>query len=213
MSTPVIIDFGAGNIGSILNMLKRVGYRGKVAESVTDVDAAELIIMPGVGHFDHCAKALRSSGLLEAITRRTLDDNIPFLGICVGMQLLGHGSEEGVELGLGWIDSNVRRFAFPDGTPRKPVPHMGWNNVDTVPGELLFEPLDDEQRFYFTHSYHMVCEHQEDIIATVDYGYSFCAAVRRKNICGVQFHPEKSHRFGLRLLKNFCTQQIAHHAT
>lgn len=202
-----MISFGAGNVGSILNMLKKAGYRGAIAESARDVEAADLIVMPGVGHFDHCAKALRKSGLVEAISARVIGDKVPFLGICVGMQLLGRCSEEGSEPGLGWIDGEVRRFAFPDSIAPRPVPHMGWNSVASKSSEPLLSTDDEDQRFYFAHSYHMICDRPDDVIATANYGYAFCAAVRRGNIAGVQFHPEKSHRFGLRLLKNFCSQQ------
>lgn len=197
-----VVDYGVANLGSILNMLKRIGARAALVSVPEDVARAESIILPGVGSFDHGVAALQERGLDAALRQRVLDDEIPILGICLGMQLLGRGSAEGVLRGLGLLDARCERFSFGENTSLK-IPHMGWNTLMQKKGSRILEGLDAAARFYFVHSYHMVCTDPDDVLATADYGGEFTAMVQRKNITGAQFHPEKSHRFGMQLLRNF----------
>jgi imidazole glycerol-phosphate synthase subunit HisH len=196
-----IIDYDIGNLGAVANMLQRLGVACEITADAARVAAAERIILPGNGAFDACMKGLRASGLLPTIEQRVLRDKVPLLGVCVGAQMLGHRSEEGVEPGLGWIDMTVRRFpALAD----LRVPHMGWNQVTAAAqGHPLLEGLADDARFYFVHSYLMVPEQRADVLLRATYGIDFAAGIARGNIAGVQFHPEKSHRFGKQLLGNF----------
>lgn len=199
-----IIDYGSGNTGSILNMVRKIGGNAAITSSAEEIEAASGIILPGVGAFDAVAQNLEASNLLPLIEERVLQANIPFLGICVGMQILFDSSEEGNSSGLGWIPGKVERFNFAhiEGKRRLKIPHMGWNLVDAVPDNPLFRQLDKNSRFYFVHSYHAVCS-DEYSIAKTSFGYPFTCAVQKGNIMGVQFHPEKSHKFGMQLLGNF----------
>ena len=200
-----IVDYGVGNVGSIANMIKKAGGRSEVTADPARLAAADGLILPGVGAFDHGMRKLRERGLVDVLNEHALDRRVPTLGICLGMQLLGQGSEEGKEAGLGWIDGGAVRFdpaRSREGAGELKVPHMGWNHVAFQPavGDPL---LDDRPRFYFVHSYHMVLRDPGQRWGTTRYGYEFCSAVRAGNILGVQFHPEKSHRFGLALLRSF----------
>ena len=196
-----IIDYDVGNVSAIANMLHRVGALSAVTSDPAIISDANGIILPGNGAFDPCMRNLRASGLLPLLERRVLHDRIPLLGICVGAQMLGHASEEGSEPGLGWLNVRVKRF--PD-TPGLPVPHMGWREVCQRNGEhALTQGMAAESRFYFVHSYFLVPVDRSDILMTSCYGIEFAAAVAHANLCGVQFHPEKSHRFGKCLLRNF----------
>lgn len=197
-----IINVGLGNVASILRMLDRVGSSGYYISSPEDCLESDALILPGVGHFDEVMRALRNAKLAESIEDRVLRANIPVLGICLGMQLLCRGSEEGSETGLGFIDADVRRFRFPTKVELK-VPHMGWNVVRTKAFNPLLSEAGDEQRFYFVHSYRVVPDDDSSVIGTTNYGGEFCAAFQKGHIFGVQFHPEKSHRFGMELLKRF----------
>jgi len=196
-----IIDYGMGNLGSIVNMLKRVGADVAVASSATAVSAADKLIIPGVGAFDH-GMAGMNNGWIDVLNEAVIHRGVPVLGICLGMQLMCRSSEEGHLPGLGWIDAHVKRFRVND-APTLKVPHMGWNTVTVVKPNPLIEVGQDEQRFYFVHSYHVVCSHPEDVLAVTHHGYHFAAVVSHANIFGVQFHPEKSHRFGMDLMKKF----------
>ncbi|GHN02881.1 imidazole glycerol phosphate synthase subunit HisH 2 [Cytophagales bacterium WSM2-2] len=198
-----IIDYGVGNLASIQNMLKRIGFESKISSHENDVVVAQKIILPGVGAFDTCATQLQRSGLVNCLTQKVIAEKTPLLGVCVGMQLLLEGSEEGSLPGLGWIKgTNVkfRQEKMPNGYK---IPHMGWTNVVMTKKSKLIMELETESRFYFVHSYHARLVDQQDAVLTSDYGYSFVAAVERNNILGVQFHPEKSHQFGMKLLRNF----------
>ena len=199
----LVLNFGAGNIGSIYNMLCRIGAAPLVSSSPEDVLRARKIILPGVGAFDAGMSGLESAGLIPALRRRVLDDGVPLLGLCLGMQMLMSGSEEGQRNGLGWIEGEVVRFQATARFPKLKIPHMGWNIVHSKSAEGFFSGMEKDARFYFAHSYHVLCRDEQDVLAVAAHGGEFVAAVQRKNVMGVQFHPEKSHRFGMQLLKNF----------
>jgi imidazole glycerol-phosphate synthase subunit HisH len=195
----VIVDYGVGNTGSISSMLNRLGAECRISDSASDIAQATKLILPGVGHFDKAVSELNRRELVPVLNQAVLEQRKPVLGICLGAQLLGRASEEGTLPGFGWLDMQVKLFTGPD----LRVPHMGWNVVHPVGGELFQQTTPEEQRFYFVHSYYMACQNASDVLATSHYGSDFTCAVQRDNIYGVQFHPEKSHRFGLNLLSNF----------
>ena len=197
-----IVNYGSGNIQAIANIYGRLGAPFTVATNPDDLASAERIILPGVGAFDEAMGELNASGMRRALDDCALVERKPILGICVGMQLLGRSSEEGRAQGLGWIDAEVRRFRATTG-PAIQVPHMGWNTVVPTKSDTLFDGVEIESGYYFLHSYYMSCTDPADVLARTDYGGEFTCAVRRGNICGVQFHPEKSHHWGAQLLKNF----------
>ena len=196
-----IIDYDVGNISAVANMLQRIGVRSVMTSDPSVVSEADRIILPGNGSFDSCMRNLRSTGLLPLLERRVLAEGVPLLGICVGAQMLGLRSEEGDEPGLGWLNMSVHRFPEVAGFP---VPHMGWCEVTRAQMDhsLLFG-LDDDARFYFVHSYFLLPADPADVLLKASYGQEFVAAVARGNVAGVQFHPEKSHRFGKQLLAAF----------
>lgn len=198
-----IVDYGVGNLASVQNMLKKVGVPSIVTSREEDIAEAVKLILPGVGAFDACAGQLESSGLKTILTKRVQQDRVPVLGVCVGMQLLAQGSEEGILPGLGWIEGKIVKFRQSDLPAGIKIPHMGWTDVKLAKPSRLFENMEDDPRFYFVHSYHAQLTHDSDVLLYADYGYLFTAALERDNIYGVQFHPEKSHKFGMRLLKNF----------
>jgi len=199
----VIIDYKMGNIGSVTNMIKKIGYTTLVTSNAQDVESATKIILPGVGHFDKAMRNLRELNLIEILNRKALIEKVPILGICLGMQLLSEKSEEGNSSGLGWIKGEVCKFTFGYNPNKLKVPHMGWNTIHQRKYSALLEDLNSNPRFYFVHSYHFKCYDQADILCTSEYGYRFVSAVSHENIMGVQFHPEKSHKFGMMLLRNF----------
>jgi glutamine amidotransferase len=197
----VVVDYGMGNVGSIANMLRRVGAEAVIASDHSIIDAADKLILPGVGAFDQGMHHLADRGLIPLLRKKVVEERTPILGVCLGMQLFGKGSEEGQCPGLGWLDATAVRFRPPDG--RLKVPHMGWNTLEPHHRHALFEGMEERARFYFVHSYHLVC-HQPDVVLTrTTYGEHFVSSVAQDNILGVQFHPEKSHRFGMRLYRNF----------
>ena len=201
----IVININLGNVGSILNMLKKIGVKAFLSSRSEDIEKAEKLILPGVGSFDNAVSNISELKLMNVINQKVLSDKTPILGICLGAQLMTRNSEEGSCPGFGWIKARTVRFNF-DSTPTKlKVPHMGWNQVRQLKDSLLFRPMDEdaEQRFYFVHSYYMVCDNPADILATSHYGLDFTSAFELENIYGVQFHPEKSHKYGMRLLKNF----------
>ena len=199
-----MVDYGTGNVGSLGNMLHKIGQTATLASTPEVLERADAILLPGVGAFDRGMGNLQASGLLETLTRRVQGDGVPVLGICLGMQLLARSSEEGTLPGLGWIDAVCQKITFPPEDRQHKVPHMGWNAVQPRSGENLFSDMEPGALFYFVHSYHVVCADSEDVLGVSEYGGAFTSAVRRGNIFGVQFHPEKSLRFGMRLLRNFC---------
>jgi len=194
-----IVDYGVGNLGSIANMLERVGCQSSFARSKEELEGAKKIILPGVGAFDYCMRSLNQSGMRESLDKLVVEKKIPVLGICLGAQMLGDKSDEGVEKGLGWIAMESKKFS----NVLMRVPHMGWNFVEPLRDSVLFENTCDPQRFYFVHSYYMKPQQSECALATTVYGEKFTSIVAKNNIFGVQFHPEKSHRFGMNLLRNF----------
>lgn len=199
----VIVDYGMGNVGSVQNMLWRLGHESKLGTRPEDVAAADKLILPGVGAFDSAMDELRARGLDEALDRRVRRAGVPLLGICLGMQLLGIDSEEGRSLGLGWIGAHTRRFRFDGFDKPLPIPHMGWRDVQVSREHPITNGLPPASRFYFVHSYHVVCDDPAITLLSAEYGARFCAALARDNIVATQFHPEKSHRFGLSLLDAF----------
>lgn len=194
----VIVDYEAGNIASVLNMIRKAGGDAVVSGRPEDVGRAAKLVLPGVGSFDYGMTHLHAKGLAQAIKARAAA-GVPLLGICLGMQLLGMQSEEGVVPGLGLIDASFRRFS----DPGLRVPHVGWNTVQVVKENPLMDKVGEECRYYFVHSYFALCQDHGDVLATTDYGLPFVSAYSRANVFGVQFHPEKSHRFGLDLMKRF----------
>lgn len=197
-----IVNYGIGNVGSVANMLRHIGVECEFVSSIDEIEGARVLLLPGVGAFGLAMDILREKGFVEPLRRRVLDDKVPILGICLGMQLLASRSEEGDAEGLGFIDAEFIKFSFPSPSPLK-VPHMGWNALTVVRDNPLIDLQEGEQRFYFVHSYYARCNHKMDIVATCDYGGPFVAAYGHDHIYGVQFHPEKSHKFGMRLLERF----------
>jgi glutamine amidotransferase len=197
-----IVDYGVGNLASIQNMLKKLGVPSVISSEQAVIEKATRIILPGVGAFDTCSEKLQQSGLTEILNQKALQERVPLLGVCVGMQLLLNGSEEGQLPGLGWIKGRNIRFRKEQMPSDYKIPHMSWTDVRPVKSARLLQEME-EPRFYFVHSYHAQLDNAEDGLIEADYGYSFIAGVERDNILGVQFHPEKSHKFGMKLLQNF----------
>jgi glutamine amidotransferase len=198
-----IVDYGLGNLASIQNMLSRIGHKSLITPDPERVRRAEKLILPGVGAFDQGMRFLRERGLQEALDEAVLRQGRPVLGICLGVQLLGRFSEEGDAAGLGWIAADTVRIRLGPGHERLRIPHMGWNQAHICKPSRLMEGFDGEPRFYFVHSYRVACDDPADVLASAEHGISLTAAVERGNILGVQFHPEKSHKYGMRLLDNF----------
>lgn len=192
-----------GNLGSIANMLKKIGCQCIITNNLNEIQIAHKIILPGVGNFDRAMKNLKELGLIDVLNRKVLEKKIPVLGICLGMQLMAEKSEEGQLPGLGWIKADVKKFSFDEVNKHLKIPHMGWNTVQQQKDDLLFSNMYPDPRFYFVHSYHFECKKKEDILTTTFYGYHFVSAISSGNIMGVQFHPEKSHKFGMLILKKF----------
>jgi glutamine amidotransferase len=197
-----IVNYDMGNLGSIQNMLKKIGVKSIITSSPDDIFIAKKLILPGVGHFKRAMENLTSFGLIEALNQKVLVEKTPILGICLGMQLMTTFSEEGDCRGLGWIDAQTYNFPSYESTGLK-VPHMGWNEILFPKPHFLAEGLI-EPRFYFVHTYRVLCESIENVLCTTSYGETFHSGICKENILGVQFHPEKSHAFGMKLLENFC---------
>jgi glutamine amidotransferase len=197
-----IIDYGVGNLASVKNMLKKAGFESVLASDAASVEKADKIILPGIGAFDHCMQKFNDSGLRPFVTKKVMEEKTPLLGICVGLQMLMENSEEGVEPGLAWIPGKTIKFKKEKLGDLK-IPHMGWTNVRIEKESALTEGLGEQPRFYFVHSYHVQPENKPDELLSAHYGYDFTAAVNRDNIFGAQFHPEKSHSYGMKILGNF----------
>jgi imidazole glycerol-phosphate synthase subunit HisH len=196
-----ILNYGLGNINSISNIIKHVGGENRIISKHDDIEGIKKLIIPGVGSFDHGMQGLHDGKWVELLNEMVNSESIKVLGICLGMQLMCKSSEEGKLSGLGWIDAKVEKFSFQNHDNKK-IPHMGWNTIDVVKKSNLFSP-EQNKRFYFVHSYHVVCNDKKDISTTTDYGFNVTASFENKNVYGVQFHPEKSHRFGKELFKKF----------
>jgi imidazole glycerol-phosphate synthase subunit HisH len=201
-----IVDYGLGNVSAFSNVFKRLGLPSHTATKAQDLAEATRIILPGVGAFDHAMELLEASGMRPALEERVLTQRVPVIGICVGMQILADSSEEGTRPGLGWVPGRVRSFANTVSTSTLALPHMGWNDVKPSYATAVFKGLETDSRFYFLHSYFFECTHTEHRAASTAYGLEFASAVQRDNVCGVQFHPEKSHHWGENLLANFARQ-------
>lgn len=197
-----IVDYGLGNISAFANVFDKINQPFVIARSQDELKNATKIILPGVGSFDYAMMLLEKSGMHDRLNRMVIEEMTKVLGVCVGMQMMARASEEGTRPGLGWIDGEVKKFAE---SPRHAIriPHMGWNNAVPVREHGLMKGFDNESRFYFLHSYYFECNAEADILATAEYDGRFTCAVAHDNIYGVQFHPEKSHRWGNQLLENF----------
>jgi glutamine amidotransferase len=198
-----IVDYGVGNINAIANIYKRLNFPVRIVRTAAELLKAERVILPGVGSFDWTMVRLNDSGLRDALDDVVLSKHKPVLGICVGMQMMAKRSEEGSLDGLGWIDADVRKFDVNSLSRRVCLPHMGWNDVEPRCERSLFRDIGATGRFYFLHSYYFAPKNQDAILAVTHYGEAFASSVNSNNIYGVQFHPEKSHQWGIQLLKNF----------
>lgn len=198
-----IIDYGVGNINAFVNVYKRVNVPTKIAKTAADLEDAQKLILPGVGHFDHAMSELIKSGMREKLDELVMVKKVPVIGICVGMQMMGNSSDEGNLEGLKWIDASIKKFDETKIQQVTRLPHMGWNDVQPVISNPLFEGLEKEALFYFLHSYYFECNNTADILATSEYGGEFTCAAHHENVYGIQFHPEKSHHYGETLLHNF----------
>lgn len=197
-----LVDYGLGNISAFANLYKRLNVKLLVARTPAELESASKIILPGVGAFDHAMERLNDSGMRPTLEHLVTEKKTPLLGVCVGMQMLGQSSEEGQRAGLGWIPGKVRNLRSRSGFD-SPLPHMGWNDVRPVAPIGLFRKLEVGARFYFLHSFYFETDDSADVAAVTDYGGEFSCVVARESVFGVQFHPEKSHQFGIQLLQNF----------
>jgi len=198
-----IIDYGLGNVRAFSNVYKILNIPATIVKHAEDLFEVSKVILPGVGAFDYAMRMLGKSGMRPSLEEIVLRRHVPVLGVCVGMQMLASSSEEGRLPGLGWIDGEVKRFVLSSFRHSMRVPHMGWNTIEPVKNNRLLGGLDHDARFYFLHSYFFQCHKSEDIIAVTDYDGEFACAVNSGNVYGVQFHPEKSHQWGIQLLENF----------
>ena len=197
-----IIDYGCGNTYAFINAFKSLNVPAIVAKTVDELESASKIVLPGVGSFDYVMQSFNSSGLRSIVEKKVIEENINVLGVCAGMQIFAEESDEGNEKGLGWVNGKIRLFDTRNIKHETKLPHMGWNTI--MPKKsLLFNKINDESRFYFVHSYYFDNSKDEDMISTTNYGGIFTSSINKNNIYGVQFHPEKSHKNGLQLLKNF----------
>lgn len=205
MNKIVIVDYGVGNLGSILNMGRKAGGEMLISGDPEVIARADKLILPGVGAFDVGMTNLRERGLVASLNEAVKARGVPILGICLGVQLFTRRSEEGIIPGLGWIAADTIRFRFDSKEKHETlkVPHMGWDHIESARADRLLSDLPPEPRFYFVHSYHLVCDDAADVLTWTEYGHRFASAVQRGNIWGTQFHPEKSHKFGFALLQNF----------
>ena len=201
VQTISVIDYSCGNLASVVNMIQHVGGEARIIRTPDELDSAAKLVLPGVGAFDHGIGSLRQEGWDTPLEQAVHQRKVPLMGICLGMRLLTRGSEEGQEPGLGWIDAQARRFRPSD--PRLKVPHMGWNEVRQMRTDELLPASASPRRFYFVHAYQVECADPADVLLECEYGETFVAAFRHANIWGFQFHPEKSHRFGMELFRRF----------
>jgi glutamine amidotransferase len=198
----IIVDYGVGNLNSIQNMLKKAGVEGKISNKPEEIASASKIVLPGMGAFDNCMEKLDDSGLRQIVEQKAKREKVPVLGICVGLQMFMENSEEGKLPGLSWIKGSTVKFKPEQMQGNQKIPNMGWHEIQAKKPSRLLQNLEDS-RFYFAHSYYVQPEETADILLTAEYGYEITVGIERENLVGVQFHPEKSHRFGMQLLKNF----------
>jgi len=199
----VVVNYGVGNMESVLRAFHRLGAEARLSAGPADIAAADHLILPGVGFFDKAMGRLRDTGLLDPLHHKVVEEKTPVLGICLGFQMLTRHSEEGDTEGLGWIDAETKAFDFTKQEPRPKVPHIGWNQLAPANGHALFDTLNTDSCYYFAHSYYVTCNDPAALVATTDYGLPFASVVQRDNIFGTQFHPEKSHDSGTRFLQRF----------
>lgn len=198
-----IVDYDVGNVGSVLNMLKKVGAKAHITRDPDVLRTATKLILPGVGAFDEAIANLRRFDLINLLNELVLEQRKPILGVCLGAQLMTKSSEEGSQAGLGWLDAHIVRFR-PKESQALRIPHMGWNTVIPArPDIQIFQGVDEPMRFYFVHSYHMVANRPDIELGLTEYGFRFASAIGQKNIVAMQYHPEKSHKFGLQIYRNF----------
>jgi len=198
----VIVDYGMGNLGSVENMFKRIGVKAIISSDLNIISKASKIVLPGVGSFDSAMKKISSSELLNILNNKALIEKVPVLGICLGMQLLTNSSEEGIQPGLKWIEAETLAFKGRVNENFK-IPHMGWNFVNFQSSNKIIQEYESEVKFYFVHSYFVRVKNESNSLMSTNYGLNFDSAIVRENIFGVQFHPEKSHKFGMQFFKNF----------
>lgn len=202
MTKIIIVDFGMGNLQSINKCFKKLGLISFISSDIIEIEKADKLILPGVGHFKAAMEKLKQLNLIEVLNKKVLEEKVPILGICLGTQLFCKFSEEGFVQGLGWIDAEVIKFRVNDKIKYK-IPHMGWNTVKVINSNSLDKVMNNDKEFYFVHSYHIKCNNPDDVWMTTVYEYEFVSAVHRNNIFGTQFHPEKSHDAGIELLEKF----------
>ena len=198
-----IIDYGSGNIKAIANIYEKLKVAYSIASSPEQVIGAKKIFLPGVGAFDETISKLDSKGFREVLDKEVLENKVPIMGICVGMQILADSSEEGICKGLGYIKGKVKKLDSNLILQKPKLPHLGWNSIEIVRNNVLLQEIDPQFGFYFLHTYYFECADQNNVLATTNYGATFASAVHRENVFGIQFHPEKSHHNGIKLLHNF----------
>ena len=196
-----IVDYGMGNLRSVQKAFERVGVQVKISGTPDEILSADKIVLPGVGHFEKGVNNLKERGLFKVLNEAVLAKKIPIIGICLGMQLMTEFSEEGNCEGFGWIKGKTKKFSF-EGNGLK-IPHMGWNNLIITKSDSLYDGISSDNFFYFVHSYYVSCDEENNILAETSYGNKFVSSFQKENIFGCQFHPEKSHDAGLKVLSNF----------
>tara|TARA_B110000046_G_scaffold34755_1_gene37731 strand:+ start:13457 stop:14083 length:627 start_codon:yes stop_codon:yes gene_type:complete len=198
-----LINYGSGNIHAIANIYKLLNIPYYLVDSPSMISKADKLILPGVGDFDETMKLLREKGFTDSLNEYVIDKEVPILGVCVGMQILCNGSEEGNAVGFGWIPGYTKKLDESKLDHKPYLPHMGWNTVDRIKESNLFADIRDDRGFYFLHTYYFECEAKEDVLGVTTYGDDFASAVRHKNVFGLQFHPEKSHFNGMKIFENY----------
>tara|TARA_Y100000591_G_C21847210_1_gene709416 strand:- start:3304 stop:3921 length:618 start_codon:yes stop_codon:yes gene_type:complete len=200
----VVVDYGMGNLGSVKNMLAHISSKKVLISSdIKDIGNASKIILPGVGSFKKAMLNLKKRDFIPILEQKILNEKIPLMGICLGMQLLFESSEEGNFNGLGWVKGKVTKFNFENQNNNLKIPHMGWNFVKLIKESNYTKNVFDKNKYYFVHTYHVNCKDNSDILMTSNYGIEFVSAIEKGNISGFQFHPEKSHKYGMKIFKNF----------